>query len=474
MSVKTLPRSNSAEPSGKTEDGNMILSSVDHNNRPMLHVPVYGEENDVDAGLDEALAAKTKPSSTGAPKPRPDEPRQGSLDTGLRPLARRTSTTSLPGTESQHLDLPEEDNTFKRTISGSGLSRIASPFLRATEAIRSAFRATQHLDIFGVEPAGWDLDLGEDFLAPRAKKFIGTYTEADCDTILERNGLTTILPTMGFAPKWKVKLDTKDTFVHKMWLYVWKEEDDDKPEGERELYEIMEIFLRRMYSISNFKTLHQHNSRNPGQRLIPELVARQDLDIIVIEWMRMQNPTISWDKFPYKPFPGQEHPPLGIGKHVDKMITRLAMDSNRDALVNVPLYYHNAVLYARSYKFMDATTEGSFQSLLADLKEDQKEHGLSAVARAWQLGLVRHRPTNRVLKWVAEEMILPVSDTFKAFFENPKWKDIMEDNVSTGLFYIDWGGDLPSEQEWERSIPFTKLHHFTWKKRSDDINCLGN
>src|SRR5215203_1650970 len=87
-----------------------------------------------------------------------------------------------------------------------------------------------------------------------------------------------------------------------------------------------------------------------------------EIDALVIDWLVFQNPLGSFT--PERPrLPGQKYPGLGIMRTCMMAILDLARQTGKEAVINIPEYFHNAVLYQPLFHFYSAAVEGRFHAL---------------------------------------------------------------------------------------------------------------
>jgi len=293
------------------------------------------------------------------------------------------------------------------------------------------------------------------------------------------------------------ELDTSDWYIHK--LYLWMGQKDVTPKDESHL--LAEMWFRRVQNIHQVRgiadvaysdhraatkrrehaSITQNTTRNTEDN-IPEIYHSHDnyllinaapllkstflklehIDFIVVEWTRMQNPTVSPYNYhtnikherilmniptsssltsnkesntldtnnnentkmtvdssnnntniniidnndnnkssskeeevktcvdPFLLLPGQNYPSLGIGRIIDKVLFKISMDDKKDGILNVPLYFHNAVFYQKeNYHFVNPIFEGIYETMYRDLLPWIKEKGLGYVAHGLLRGLVK-------------------------------------------------------------------------------------
>jgi hypothetical protein len=142
----------------------------------------------------------------------------------------------------------------------------------------------------------------------------------------------------------------------------------------------------------------------------------EDVDLLYVlsvHWFTAQNPGRAFA--PDRPrLPGQKHPGLGIGRRFYGRLMAWAHEWGKDALLNFPEYFHNAVFYATMFRFVSPARQGRFEALRRDLAS---LHVCDASA-AVNDGRVVEEPGARPFRWEAAEMISPVTRGLKAALES--------------------------------------------------------
>ena len=142
----------------------------------------------------------------------------------------------------------------------------------------------------------------------------------------------------------------------------------------------------------------------------------ESLPSLVIRWVTMQDPRAAFTA-ERALLPGQDHPGLGVSRQVYELVRGWAARWGKDALLNVPEYFHNALFYAVPFRFLDPAEQGRFLALQRDLS------GLS-VARASHAidkGLVREEPAGRLFAWEPGDMAAPISSALEAYFTSDEY-----------------------------------------------------
>jgi hypothetical protein len=137
------------------------------------------------------------------------------------------------------------------------------------------------------------------------------------------------------------------------------------------------------------------------------------LYLLAVHWLSLQDPRAQFS--PARPaLPGQTHPGLGVGRHLLSRLMAWAYDWGKDALVNYPAYYHNAVFYSRLFTFLSPKRQGRMEALRRDLS------ALSVTEASWAVeqGRVVEEPGAKVLRWQASEMVAPITRVLKSYVKS--------------------------------------------------------
>lgn len=366
-------------------------------------------------------------------------------------------------------------------------------------------------------------DLNEDCFGSNnntTKLLLGAHSLEEIKRYMDEYKIGKSLKEQGIN-EYYMELDTTDWYIHK--LFVWMGQKDVTPKDENHL--LAEMWFRRVQNIHQVRGVadvaytdhraeskrrthssvthisprtedeipeiyHSHDNYllvNASTLLKKSFLALNQIDFIVIEWTRMQNPTISpyyyhndikhelinvdpatlnsplanptttstttttntntttnsnnttitpensnttptnttvaannsinnannpnnpnnpnyEYKDPFLLLPGQNYPSLGIGRIIDKVLFRLAINGKRDGILNVPLYFHNAVFYQKeNYHFVNPVFEGIYETMYRDLLPYIKKRGLGYVAHGLLRGLVKAWVTFEYVEVICKE-----------------------------------------------------------------------
>jgi hypothetical protein len=155
----------------------------------------------------------------------------------------------------------------------------------------------------------------------------------------------------------------------------------------------------------------------PLRDLTPGAPEAGVVSVLAIHWLAMQDPHASFT--PERPrLPGQRYPGLGLTRALIRRIHSWAAAWGKDALVNFPEYFHNAVFYSEAYHFASPVREGRFQALRRDLASLP----VSAASRAVETGRVVEQASGRPFVWETGEMLSPLTELARGFFESERYR----------------------------------------------------
>jgi hypothetical protein len=130
------------------------------------------------------------------------------------------------------------------------------------------------------------------------------------------------------------------------------------------------------------------------------------LYVLSVHWFSLQNPGQPFTSERPR-LPGQKHPGLGIGRRFYGRLMTWAYEWGKDALLNFPEYYHNAVFYASMFRFVSPARQGRLEAL----RRDFSSLHVCETSAAIDEGRVIEEPGGRPFRWEAAEMISPVTSS---------------------------------------------------------------
>ena len=154
-----------------------------------------------------------------------------------------------------------------------------------------------------------------------------------------------------------------------------------------------------------------------------------EIDALVIDWLNFQNPKGKFS--PDKPrLPGQRYPGLGIMRISMSAILDLAREIGKEAVINIPEYYHNAILYRPAFHFFSAFVEGRFNVL----ERFFSGRSLADASNSIAAQRIFNETTNEVFVWKPHEQILGLTPRISDYFKSELYKQKVQEAESASRF----------------------------------------
>jgi acetoin utilization deacetylase AcuC-like enzyme len=252
------------------------------------------------------------------------------------------------------------------------------------------------------DPGDFSWSLTEDDLIgiipgqPRKTRFLGFYSEHGVELALERYGIFNRLRLLGFEHP-TIGIDLDDSLGET--LRIWARPD------RKEL--LVELRLDR------------------SRRAVP------GFEVLVIEWLLLQNPRAQFGPF-RRPLPGQDHPGLGLLKDILGSLVMICETLELDGLYFVPSSYHVATQSQQVVHFL----HGRDQALFEALRNALKGKPLAKASQAVSEGRIRDS-AGEVFQWKGLPMILPVSERLRQRVTGPEYEAEVEAAIGSFEFKLD-------------------------------------
>lgn len=279
------------------------------------------------------------------------------------------------------------------------------PVSRSTSKLRKsyeqAYRDLSRVELQrGMRPLD-ALDLSELFDYD-ADLWLGFYTKEGLMAGLERYGVFEDLRSRGFEQV-RITLNLEDP--EEQMLRVWSEQPKlDEP--------VLELVASR--SVLHFREDFLDASTPPFAPMLN------------IHWLLMQNPQASFG--PERlPLPGQTHPGTGLGEQVMGLLRNSCRRLKLGGLVTVPAHFHNALMYAGTYHYIDPNAEGALLALHRDLFDGKPpfDNPVQLVAASWafywKMIVDQAQAPQEPYEWFHEAMVCPISPEMCAYFKSPRY-----------------------------------------------------
>ena len=235
-------------------------------------------------------------------------------------------------------------------------------------------------------------DLFGDLVGPRHRstRILDFYSRHGLEFALERYGLYDEVRSRGFSDL-RLEVDPSDPDRQHVTLHA-------KKSGEEHL--LVDLVIRRVV------------------RPAPEgLEPPDELRFLYIEWLLLQNPTKGFS-LRDPPWPGQDHPGLGVGEKVMQLLFQGAQRLGLDGLAHHPSRYHIAVIGGAQSFFLDPELQGQFEALREVLGP------LDLTEAAWKMERGEVRWGNgEPFEWFPEDLVIPASERFFAYIGSPSYQE---------------------------------------------------
>jgi hypothetical protein len=283
-------------------------------------------------------------------------------------------------------------------------------------APKSKSELRNRLNSFRIErlpasPEAFDISLTEEEVVQDLQErgndlLLGRFSEKQVIEALQKNGVWEKFAEKGY-PNPKLTIQSIDPFRQRLRI----RDSEDSPESEDSLLCELRVFDARLKGV------------NPLDGSLYEM------DALVIDWLLFQNPR---ETFPpnKKKLPGQKYPGLGILRLAMSVILDFAKQIGKEAVVNIPEYYHNAVLYYPKFHFFLPEIEGKFLALRKFFSNLSLAESSAAVAS----GSIRDQISRQIFQWKPHEQILGLSQNVEQYFSNPLYQQKVKEAENRSRF----------------------------------------
>ncbi len=252
-----------------------------------------------------------------------------------------------------------------------------------------------------------------------ANLFMGLYDEKQIMEKLEKVGIINILQQKGFRDI-LVSIDRQDGYTSRLYVNF---------RAIAEKTRLIEVIVREGY----FK---------PKQNFIPSYEFTGGLPMLLIEWLSLQDPRAVFT--PDKPrLPGQQYPGLGGLKNMQELLYKLGKSSGKDAIIDIPEYFHTAVIYSSLYSRIYSATYAFFSPVDAGIMLAMKrdlcgEMPLADISFAATVDCLVNATTGEPVQWRPSEQVYPISQKLKSYTEDNRYKEIARATMNNHSFSINW------------------------------------
>jgi hypothetical protein len=257
---------------------------------------------------------------------------------------------------------------------------------------------------------------GEDLFSTNL--FMGRYDEKQIMEKLEKVGIISILQEKGFRDL-MVSIHKQDDYTSRLYVNFETLEKNTR---------LIEVIVRE-------------GIFRPKENFIPSYDFTGGLSMLLIEWLALQDPRAEFAAD--KPrLPGQQYPGLGGLKNMQEFLYKLGRSSGKDAIIDIPQYFHAAAIYSRLYSEIYSVTYSFFSpidaGMMQALQRDLKGRPLSDISFAVALDCLVNVKIGKPVKWRPSEQVYPISKKLKRYVEDDRYKQIALRTMNEHSFSIDW------------------------------------
>ncbi len=233
---------------------------------------------------------------------------------------------------------------------------------------------------------------------PTTPHIFGKYTENEIRELLDWSGVFEGLRAKGY-----------DEFdVHLQYLSELDQRIFVRTNGEN--------LIHLRLKVANFRfRLHPHA---PERRLL------------YIDWLNTRHIKTKHVR-PERLFPGQDLPGLGIFGQLSDFMANLALGVGARGMVNIPEYFHDALLFHRFCKFYDPEKEINFRGMIRDLRG----YGARRISAALAGGTIRDA-RGQTIPWTSGEMLSALDDNLEQFLWTPEYHRRVAEGLTRVKFRI--------------------------------------
>ena len=253
--------------------------------------------------------------------------------------------------------------------------------------------------------SGFDLgslDLGGNtscILRPKNTLILGHFTADDMFSIMQKTGMVGHLEERGFKDL-SVFIDMDESNVNYIKLYSGTASPGNM------LMDLRVAETRFM----------------PKPHFFPDDSFLPAYDMVVIEWLSLQNAQKENFSSDRPQLPGQTKPGLGILNYCFDMMFDVARKVSKDGFLDMPEHLHGAIMYSKKFKFFDPANEAIVRAVLRDLSK----YSMSDLSWGVITKTIINETTGEPEIYKPSEQVFYASDRMKSYFESGMYKSAVK------------------------------------------------
>jgi len=248
-----------------------------------------------------------------------------------------------------------------------------------------------------------------------APLFLGRYSNDEIRSKLERNQTLPALRQLGFDPL-ILEVQTDGLIEHRIIIHT----------GDTTYNKILlELRLRE----GVFKIRDTITKIHPK---LTNLLRLETVPMLWIDWLLLQNPFKEIN--PQKPLlPDQKYPGLGLLNLVVPLIGEFALETRKQAVLDIPEHFHGALFYTKWMRFFNPEMEGRMRAILRDLAQ----YPLSLISWAIRVGGLLNTARRGYEDWKPGEQIYPLSAELNAYFNSGIYAELNQRAFQDNHYQLD-------------------------------------
>jgi hypothetical protein len=155
--------------------------------------------------------------------------------------------------------------------------------------------------------------------------------------------------------------------------------------------------------------------------------------MLLIHWLALSDPdrTFSIDR---PRLPGQERPGLGLVSECLSLLRQIGKEFLLDGILDVPDHFHAALIYSRTFRFLDPQAEGRFQAMARDLEGLP----LALASEAVQEGCLVDTDSGLPVPWEPAEQVMALREPLRRHFRSSAYRRVRDEVASALRVAVDW------------------------------------
>jgi hypothetical protein len=271
---------------------------------------------------------------------------------------------------------------------------------------KKPFRPFLDMRHWGIPDASWKTEEREvDELVSgrgRARLFLGCYGEKEIRGAIRKYSIQETLEERGLGT-YRIVMDASNPDSQELRIFPVLDTDLERHRRAAD-QPLAEVILRESLLA-------------PSESIMPEA---EPCPYLVIQWICLQNPLADFDRKAL--LPGQKYPGLGVGSKVLEMLEALIDKLHLEGIINRPEFLHNALMYARVFRFVNPEAQGRLEALRAQLER----MNLWQIAWAADRGYLLENGEKH-FRWYQAEQVWGTCESLLRYFGSDAYRRIVRE-----------------------------------------------